>query len=114
MKPLLLLLLAFALVGCGSDFRTIDAEVEILGLLPSAVPNADASAVLYRVTAPSELAGKYGVDYTRSSSADIEKMKGGIFKIRRIGKWRHLLTDHPPLGASVSVGEDFFSTAAAK
>ena len=114
MKTIVTLLLAFILCGCGGDFSRIDAEVEIVGSLPPAHPSLKADAVLYRVLAPAELAGKYGVDYTKLSSAEVEKRKGAIFKIRRVGKWRHLLSATAPLGASVSAGEDFFDSATPK
>jgi hypothetical protein len=114
MKTLIMLALALTVSGCGSDFRPINAEVEVLGLLSPATPGGEANAVLYRVVAPAELAGKYGVDYTAIGTVEIEKKKGTVFKIQRLGKWRHLLSDTSPKAASVSKGEDFFAKAAPK
>jgi hypothetical protein len=116
MKALTLITIALLISGCGGDFSTIDAEVEVIRLQPALTVSGHdlPHAVLYRVVAPAELAGKYGVDYTDLSAAEIEKKKGMIFKIQRLGKWRHLLSDTPPKASSVSKGEDFFATAVPK
>jgi hypothetical protein len=114
MKTIVTLLMALLLCQCGGDFSTIDAEVEIVGSLPPVMPSTKSDAVLYRVVTPAELTGRYGVEYTKLSSTEVEQRKGAIFKIRRIGKWRHLLTASAPIGASVSAGEDFFDSATQK
>ncbi|ATC63690.1 hypothetical protein CMV30_06835 [Nibricoccus aquaticus] len=111
---LLLLLVVFACGGCQEDFQAFDCEVEILGSLPPTESTQEANAVLFRVLIPAKASGKYGVAFTTLSRDAVEKKKGMIFKIRRLGKWRHLLTDSPPTRASVSNGEDFFSTAVQK
>jgi hypothetical protein len=114
MKTIVTLFLTALICGCGGDFSAIDAEVEIVGSLPPAVASPEPSTVLYRVVAPAELAGRYGVDHTKISADEIEKRRGGIFEIRRTEKWRHLLTATAPTKASVSAGEDFFESAIRK
>ena len=114
MKSWIFLSLGLALSGCGGSFGRINAEVVVVGLLPSVSPAERSSAVLYRVIAPVELAGKYGVDYTGLSAAEVEKKKGAVFKITRLGKWRYLLSESAPLGASVGREEDFFKSATPK
>ncbi|MGC4072353.1 MAG: hypothetical protein QM760_07530 [Nibricoccus sp.] len=114
MKTLLLFIAAVLLCGCGEDFKTFDVEVEVVGSLPSIEPNEEASAVLYRVLSPAEVAGMYGVEFTALRPDEVESKKGMSFKIRRLGKFRHLLKNNPPQRASVSQGEDFFATAIPK
>lgn len=114
MKTIILLAFALLLSGCGQDMKTIDAEVEIIGSLPAAIPTERASAVLYRVVVPSDLAGRYGAEFTALGSTEVEMKKGAIFKIQRFGKWRHLLSATPPKASSVSKGEDFFANAVPK
>ena len=95
----------------GADFSRIDATVEVIGWLPAAVPGPVANrTVLYRVVTPQELSGKYGIEGTLKSAEEINALKGTIFQIQRLGKWRHVLCLVPPSSASTG-GEDFFATA---
>jgi hypothetical protein len=95
----------------GTDFSRIDATVEVIGWLPPAVPGPVANrTVLYRVVTPQDLSGRYGVEGTWKNAEEINALKGTLFQIRRLGKWRHVLSLVPPLSASTG-GEDFFATA---
>jgi hypothetical protein len=91
----------------------VDADVEIVGMLPPAGAGKP-EAVLYRVIAPAEVAGKYGTDFTRLSTAEVNSKKGRVYSIHRPEKWRHLLTSAPPMVLSISDGEDFFAAAKPK
>jgi hypothetical protein len=95
----------------GGGLSPIDAAVEVVGPLPPASPRSGRRAVLYRVLAPRDLAGKYGAEGTSLSPGEIDGRRGARFRIRRPWKWRHLLTAVPPLAASASGEDDFFASA---
>ena len=113
MKLFTFLAVALLVSGCG-DFSNISADVQIVGALPPAFPNHPTNTVLYRVLSPPALSGMYGTDYTSKTPRDVESRKGKIYTIDRMGKWRHLLTTTPPVGASVSTNADFFDSAKEK
>jgi hypothetical protein len=104
--------LVVLLIARSTDFSRIDVTVEVIGSLPPAFPEvADTRTVLYRVVTPQAYAGKYGIAGTSKRVDEIEARKGRLFTIRPLGKWRHSLSAGPPLGGSVSGGEDFFDYA---
>jgi hypothetical protein len=104
--------LVLLIVGRSTDFSRIDATVEVIGPLPPAFPDlVDNRTVLYRVLTPKELSGKYGIDGTLKGIDEVEARKRQVFAIRPLGKWRHSLSDVPPLAGSVSRGDDFFDYA---
>ena len=96
----------------GTDFSRVEATVEVIGWLDPGDPDWVANrTVLYRVVTPQELAGQYGIDGTLKSAEKINALKGTVFRIQRLAKWRHSLSREPPGAGVCSGGEDFFASA---
>jgi hypothetical protein len=109
-----ILVVSLLVCSCGGPSQTIDADVEVVRLLPSVVPETPANALLYRVVSPPELSGRYGTEFTSKTSQDVESRKGKIYSIRRGGKWREMLSLAPPEGGNESKSADFFDSAKEK
>ena len=109
-----ILAVSFLLCGCSGPPQIIDADVEVVRLLPSVVPEIQSNALLYRVVSPPELSGRYGTEFTSKTLQEVESRKGKIYSIRRGGKWPDMLSLAAPEAANVSKSTDFFDSAKEK
>lgn len=97
-----------------SSCRLPTSQFEVIVQLEEVLPVsavAQKRTLIYKVVAPVDLRGRYGIATTRVSDTEAREKLGALYRLNLTEKDRYILSEVKPLGGSDSATDDFFQYA---